>query len=382
MNESIINAINKNYNSIRIYNYNIPRHLFEHIIFESKYNKIMELKLVVHFYKYKTEYEKVSTYDSELYYNENIINFSKKYKLTEIQIKLLNFFLTNYSYDYIRNKYKNNNITYLIYLHMSINLVPLNNMWTYSLIPKNIGECEFDINFYYQLYPINKNIPDVFNNFMKHGLNNEMIGNHMIFEIANIRQDFLLKTEIENLHTKITETHETHETFIILTRTSRRKHLFDKCYQSIHEQTYTNYIHIVSYDTIDTFKYVSEYTNIDLINLCNHNVHPNKYFDYFFEYIKNKKYNGWIVILDDDDSFISKHSLMYLNKINKHGEHILIWKYHRQDRFIYPVNNNPILGSIATCSYSFHTSVETLEKNIWDKSNIGDYCYFQYLYYT
>jgi hypothetical protein len=163
-----------------------------------------------------------------------------------------------------------------------------------------------------------------------------------------------------------------------LIRTSNRKELFSECINNIRNATL-----IVSYDTTETEKYVKETCNsinrITYVNLIEYRgkLHPNQYIEHMLQHIDA---NCWVMILDDDDKFTDINAYQYLCSQLIDIDNIYIWKFHRCDRYIYPLNKqNPQVGEIATCNYIYHSS--HLLYNIWKNATTGisDYTYFAQL---
>lgn len=98
----------------------------------------------------------------------------------------------------------------------------------------------------------------------------------------------------------------------ILTRTYNRPKFFKICHESIQNQGYTNWTHIIAYDDEDTLQYLNLYLpNISSISVPKQvktdiNTFPyNLYFNEMAAYIKD----GYVLYLDDDDSLASSDSL-------------------------------------------------------------------------
>ena len=104
----------------------------------------------------------------------------------------------------------------------------------------------------------------------------------------------------------------------ILTRTSGRPEFFKACRKSILEQSYKNWEHIVSYDDVETFKYVSAAgdgvvpVGVDkLIKTPEMNCPYNLYNNNLLKRVPN---GGWVLFLDDDGKLYNKESLKVLSK--------------------------------------------------------------------
>ena len=162
----------------------------------------------------------------------------------------------------------------------------------------------------------------------------------------------------------------------ILIRTSNRPECFKRCINSILNQKYDNFRVFICYDNVNSLDYLKT-------------LNGNSKIQYFFVYVKSKeryKYNlycnrlkslvneGFILYLDDDDELAHDLSLYTINKCLQNDK-ILVWKFFRSDKLIYPKDLNKItLGEIVSCGFTCHTNNFN---NLlwWDKRN-GDYNIF------
>ena len=162
--------------------------------------------------------------------------------------------------------------------------------------------------------------------------------------------------------------------FNIITRTSRRHELFSKCYSSIQTQTYRNYKLWITYDTPDTYEYVSplEFA-AKLVNMINFDPatlmkkrgkRPSKgagsgteiqfKANLYLNKVMSSINKGVILILDDDDYFITDRALEVIAHYLPF-DGLFLWSYLRPDKKIFPKNPiKPELGEIATCSIAFY----------------------------
>ncbi len=96
----------------------------------------------------------------------------------------------------------------------------------------------------------------------------------------------------------------------ILIRTHNRPGLFDRCIQSVKNQTYKNYNIIVGYDGFEAMLLVSKYRQII------HRAHPvfaekreDHFWNLFCNDIKELVTEGWFFFLDSDDYLHNQNSL-------------------------------------------------------------------------
>ena len=225
----------------------------------------------------------------------------------------------------------------------------------------------FDHNFYLTMYPCFKSVlktpEDSYGHFITHGLNENRLPNAVFFRLKKESQKFLLKSYLLSLEIQLHDTKDTKDTngvvpIYVLTRTCDREKLFGQCVQSLFEQKDPNLRHIVSYDTTETAHYLEGYPHIahqlDLRTERGH-LRPNQYIDCFYDYLQSQE-PGWVLVLDDDDKFMTPHAIRYLRRFLFDPQCLIIWMLYRPDQFIYPkIQSNPKVGEIGSCCYMYHT---------------------------
>jgi len=127
----------------------------------------------------------------------------------------------------------------------------------------------------------------------------------------------------------------------ILTRTSNRPNYFRECFNSVKTQTYKNINHIISVDNDETEEYVKQYTdNYIRVNIPIETnptpVQGRRYAPYnlYLNELRKEVKEGWIMYLDDDDSFISNTSLEKIVNNIQNEDQLLIWKVMFPNRII------------------------------------------------
>ena len=117
-------------------------------------------------------------------------------------------------------------------------------------------------------------------------------------------------------------------TINVLTRTCNRPNFFAICKESLFNQTYQNWNFIIGYDEEESYSYICDTSGVVLVPLIkeivtNVNTFPyNLYFNVMHEKIKHP---GYIIYLDDDDSFYSNTSLETIsNYVDE--DTIIIWR--------------------------------------------------------
>ena len=127
----------------------------------------------------------------------------------------------------------------------------------------------------------------------------------------------------------------------ILTRTGKRKRLFNNLKRSIDNQTYKNIRHIISNDN----PYCKFLKNLKNVLFIDKNKIKNiiRIFRGFYNLYLNKLAGyckeGWVIILDDDAVLLRKNFLKNLSEVikNTSKDNIIIYKtYLGRDHKIYP----------------------------------------------
>ena len=163
----------------------------------------------------------------------------------------------------------------------------------------------------------------------------------------------------------------------ILIRTSGRPVYFKKCIDSIRKQDYSNYRILISYDTKEDLKYIKSNTNSnDFILFCKisdstkENFPYNLYINDLYEFVNS----GWILVLDDDNMFISNESLTKVAKLLKKENQLVVWKVKLFDKVIpsKSFNKQPTLYDIDSSNFIFHSSYK-YKLGQWDGNKCADF---------
>ena len=244
-----------------------------------------------------------------------------------------------------------------------------------------IFDCEFYLNFYRDLP---QNIYEIGNNailhYTNHGIKESRICcQEELTDIIN-KNSQLINNQYEMLKTKIFKKEE--RLLNILIRTSMRPDFFKKCIESVLMQKYTNYNIYVCYDKIESLGYLNDYDikhkNITIFFVESDSTEKYKFNLYNNELI-DKVTGGFILFLDDDDIFTHDLCFKIINENITGKKDLLIWKFMRPDKIIYPKNVNDIkLGDIDTTMVCFHSKFKRLSK--WGDKQCGDYYFFKRLF--
>lgn len=176
----------------------------------------------------------------------------------------------------------------------------------------------------------------------------------------------------------------------IITRTSNRPNAFKRNVQSVKNQTYKNYRHIVLYDEIDDYqKYLKNYDGIEL-HFVNKNKLLNDYngielddpnfwltpYNLYCNVGLDLVKDGWIIFLDDDNYLLNETSLEEITKQLNDEDCAYIWKIEYDDLSTIPseksfIDKKIILGDIDTQCITFHFKWAKYCK--WDKYKCSDF---------
>ncbi len=187
----------------------------------------------------------------------------------------------------------------------------------------------------------------------------------------NLEYNILKKNNYKNIESKIN----------ILIRTSNRPQYFDICINSVLNQKYDNYHIYICYDKLESLSYLSKYSYNSKITYFNVSVtSKEKYrFNLYNNILINKvKNDEWIMFLDDDDKFTHDYVLKTINENIDSTNDLLIWKFMRPDKLIYPINiNNVICGAIDTTCFCFNKM--HINNSKWGDKQCGDFYFFNQL---
>ena len=167
----------------------------------------------------------------------------------------------------------------------------------------------------------------------------------------------------------------------ILIRTSDRPEYFEKCIESVLNQSYQNYHVFVCYDTKNSYKYLKKYEKNEKITVfyVNENSEEKYKFNLYCNHLLDKVESGYIMFLDDDDIFIHNSSLHVINWYLLNHK-LLTWKFLRPDQLIFKkdVQEKLVLGDIDTACVCFHSELK--DKSIWKDQQYGDFNFYAPLF--
>jgi hypothetical protein len=237
----------------------------------------------------------------------------------------------------------------------------------------------FDKDFYVNFYPdiknavLNENI-EPYQHYISHGkiekrvcCQNEL--NDIIttnFQLIDNQHRFLENVEFKNIENKLN----------ILIRTSKRPTLFKECIESILSQKYTNYHIYICYDYEESYEYIKEYLNDNISSFFVETQSLEKYkFNLYNNELMDKVEDGFILFMDDDDIYTHDMCFKIINENIDNMDTILIWKFMRPDKLVYPKHiDNIRIGEIDTTMICFHSKYKNIAR--WNDSQCGDFFFY------
>lgn len=177
----------------------------------------------------------------------------------------------------------------------------------------------------------------------------------------------------------------------ILTRTSNRPIGFLNCHQSIIQQSYKNFNHIISYDNDNDLNYINAF-DLKKIKVNKVTSDPEikqsfiyaPYNLYCNELLKEVK-NGWILFLDDDDSLLHHKVLEEAVKLIKKMDNdtMIVWQIRYPNGKTLPLKKHfkqkkIELNHIGTSNILFHSKYKDLAK--WDEWKGADFRFINVLF--
>jgi hypothetical protein len=242
----------------------------------------------------------------------------------------------------------------------------------------------FDINFYCNFYPdlndFSGNNAFLLKHYKLYGIKeNRICCRKELNDIIN--KNLLLIEEQKIILTNYDYKKSDESKLNILIRTSMRPEYFKTCIESVLSQNYTNYNIFICYDKKESFSYLENYSTIHNISI--HYIEINsdeKYkFNLYNNFLMSLVNDGFILFLDDDDMFAHNNVLKIINENLLNDDTILLWKFMRPDKVIYPSNvENIQLGEIDTTSVCFHNKHKEL--SVWNDKKNGDYYFYSNLF--
>ena len=242
---------------------------------------------------------------------------------------------------------------------------------------------EFDYQ-YYQKYPdVPRDLIGSMVHFYMHGNKEGRVYNSEQIHVNNSNLEEIIKQE-EILDEYINIDTEQDKRINILVRTHNREVMFLECMNSILKQSYTNYTVYISAQTKEDYAYVAKY-------IKDNNLHkqfnvimgistPGQYhYNNFCNQLIYLVNEGWILFLDDDDQFTTRHALRCIAQ-NIDESTMVLWKYKRPDKLIFPELNDRLTqpGTIASTSYCIYHNVA--KQSAWPMRRAGDFYYIEPIY--
>ena len=230
---------------------------------------------------------------------------------------------------------------------------------------------DLDIDFYRSIYVDIRNLSknQLFDHYKKYGFFEGRVCNKNMLDYRVKKNNEIAKISNQNLDTY--KSTSNHNLINIIVRTSNRPKCFEKNIKSILLQNYDLIKIYISYDNEFTEKYIDNI--LSKINIDYEKVEvfkSNKEFFYngYPNEILKKVNDGYIIFLDDDDMFLHKNALNYINDYLKEDT-FLSWNYLRSDKIIGISKGNIKSGKVTSCGFCYHSS----HKSKWELKSDGDY---------
>jgi glycosyltransferase involved in cell wall biosynthesis len=241
----------------------------------------------------------------------------------------------------------------------------------------------FDKDFYVNFYPdikngvLNESI-DPYHHYETHGKIEKRVScqnelNDIIstnLRLIRSQRRLLQNVEFKNRENKLN----------ILIRTSKRPKLFKECIESILSQKYTNYHIYICYDYIECYEYIKKYLNDKVSCFFVEIQSSEKYkFNLYNNLLMDEVDDGFILFMDDDDIYSHEMCFKIINENIDNTDTILIWKFMRPDKLVYPRHiNNIRIGEIDTTMICFHNKYKNIAR--WKDSQCGDFFFYSDLF--
>ena len=174
------------------------------------------------------------------------------------------------------------------------------------------------------------------------------------------------------------EKSKAHSKINILIRNTYRPEAFKKCISSILSQTNQNFKVIMCYDDERCLEYLEEYRDdnrIEMFKAGNVDKSESAFYNLYCNELLERVTEGWIMFLDDDDTFASKEALDMIFDQQFGTNSLIFWKFCRPDMLVYPDIDELTQDTIASSGYCFHSNHKHLSK--WKTGERGDYAFIE-----
>jgi GT2 family glycosyltransferase len=175
----------------------------------------------------------------------------------------------------------------------------------------------------------------------------------------------------------------------ILTRTSGRPNGFKRCSDSIKNQTYKNFRHLVSIDSLADEEYVKSsgaeyfFMNKEGISkeptIVDPKTGPKFIYNLYLNKLIDNVKEGWVIFLDDDDYFSDANVLQKIVNVIKSNTDMILWQMKYPNGSILPtiqeIGKVPRMARIGAPCFAVHSGIAKTIK--WDGWKCGDFRFIQ-----
>ena len=176
---------------------------------------------------------------------------------------------------------------------------------------------------------------------------------------------------IQQMHIAVGDNKGSKAMINILVKTSKRPNFFKTCMESIRSQTYKNIRTIVSCDNDETFEYLKNYQEIDIVRVLPNEEeyaplpsgYPHKYYRFhanlYLNNLMDKVTEGYIMILDDDDLLMDSSAVETIVDHIESADDLLFWRVRFPNNIVKPEDEyfgkEPVYCHISAIGFSFHS---------------------------
>jgi len=162
----------------------------------------------------------------------------------------------------------------------------------------------------------------------------------------------------------------------VLTRTSNRPIYFRDCVDSVRSQTHRDLRHVVGADDDASLAYAQVHVP-DALRLqpaTPTDRRPNAApYNLYLNTLMDRVEDGWIMFLDDDDTFVDAQSLAVIAEHATDEDRVLLWRVQFPGRLVpaHSFGRIPLLGDVTGAGFMFHSKHRAVAQ--WDAVKGADH---------